>query len=245
MRSQLNDIPTKMENKKLEELFLAIYFNDLENVIEFKNQFYELYKKRDKFLIANDKIFDLINLTFFNQIIWFDGNWIDKIMPLVEKHRHRTNQMLNFWREELGQQKIHRRIEYNQYYDLFYCEDPNDFDEISLEPISEYLEKGFLEIDLKLYNRAQCFDFLAVKELLEQGARSNIHFENDGDSSAFSRISSECSYLATYHVIPKFEVFETKGYNQNFDTIEMFRNILGFAAHEEMYHLLDKYDKEE
>ena len=35
MTSQLNDIPTVAENKKLEELFLAIYFNDLEKVIEF------------------------------------------------------------------------------------------------------------------------------------------------------------------------------------------------------------------
>lgn len=245
MTSQLNDIPTKMENKKLEELFLAIYFNDLEKVIEFKNQFSELYAKRDKFLIENDTIFDLTNLTFFNQIIWFDGDWIEKIKPLVERHRLRTTQMLDFWREELGQQEIHRLIEYNQYYEHFYCDDPNDFDEIISEPISTYLEQGFREIDLKLYNRAQCFDFLEVKELLEQGAKSNIHFENDGDSSAFSRISAECSYLATCHVIPEFELFEIKGYKQNFDTIEMFRNILGLAAHEEMYRLLNEYDEEE
>ena len=245
MTSQLNDIPTKTENKKLEELFLAVYFNDLEKVIEFKNKFPELYAKRDKFLIDNDTTFDLTNLTFFNQIIWFDGDWIDDIKSLVEKHRLRTIQMLDFWRAELGQQEIHRQFEYNQYKEHFYCDDPNDFDEIIFEPISTYLKQGFREIDLRLYNRAQCFDFVEVKKLLEQGAKSDIHFENDGDSSAFSRISAECSYLATCHVIPEFEVFETKSYNQNFDTTEMFRNILGLAAHEEMYHLLNEYDEDE
>ncbi|MBX2930457.1 MAG: hypothetical protein KF781_00765 [Chitinophagaceae bacterium] len=114
-----------------------------------------------------------------------------------------------------------------------------------MEPISTYLKNGFREIDLRLYNRAQCFDFAEVKKLLEQGAKSDIHFENDGDSSTFSRISVECAYLTTCHVIPKFEVYETKGYNQSFNTTEMFRNILGLAAHEEMYHLLKEYDEDE
>ena len=214
-------------------------------IYQFKNQLPELYAKRDKFIIDNDTTFDLTNLTFFNQIIWFDGDWIEDIKPLVEKHRLRTTQMMAFWRAELGQQEIHRQIEYNQYNEHFYCDDPNDFDEIILEPISTYLEQGFSEIDLRLYNRAQCFDFVEVKNLLEQGAKSDIHFENDGDSSAFSRISAECSYLATCYVIPEFEVFETKGYNQNFDTTEMFRNLLGLAAHEEMYHLLDNYNEDE
>lgn len=244
MTSRFNEIPTKAGNKKLEELFIAVYFNDLEKVVGFKNQFPELYAKRDKFLIDNDTTFDLTNLTFFNQIIWFDGDWIDGIMPLVEKHRLRTTQMLDFWRAELGQQEIHKQIEYNQYNEHFYCDDPKDFDEIILEPISKYLEQGFREIDLRLYNRAQCFDFVEVKKLLEQGAKSDIHFENDGDSSAFSRISAECSFLATCHIIPKFEEFETKGYNQNFDTAEMFSKILGLAAHEEMYHLLEEYDED-
>ena len=245
MTSQLNDILTQTENKKLDELFLAIYFNDLEKVIEFKKQFPELYVKKDKFLIDGHTTFDLTNLTFFNQTIWFDGDWIDDIKPLVEKYKQRTTQMLDFWRAELGRQEIQRQIEYNHYCDYFYCGDPSDFEEIIMEPISTYLKNGFREIDLRLYNRAQCFDFVEVKKLLEQGAKSDIHFENDGDSSAFSRISAECSYLATCHVIPEFEVFETKGYNQSFDTTRMFGDILGLAAHEEMYHLLDEYDEGE
>lgn len=244
MKSQFNDMPIDIENKELEELFLAVYFNDLEKVIELKNQFPELFSKKDKFQIDENTSFDLINLTLFNQAIWFDVDWRKEIMPLVEKHRQRTEKMLDFWRAELGQQEIKRQVEHNHYHENFYCDDPNDFDEIILEPISTYLGKGFREIDLRLYNRVQCFDFSEVTKLLEQGAKSNIHFENDGDSSAFSRISSERSYLATCQVIPKFEAFETSGYNKGFDILEMFGDILGLAAHEEMYHLLEKYDDE-
>ena len=231
------------ENKKLEELFLAIYFNDIEKVIEFKNQFPELYAKKNKFQIDENTTFDLIKLTFFNQVIWFDVSWREEIIPLVEKHRQLTNKMLDFWCVELGQQEINRHIEYNHYYENFYCDDPDNFDEIILDPISTYLEQGFREIDLRLYNRAQCFDFEEVKKLLEQGAKSEIHFENDGDSSAFSRIYTEYLFLATCRVIPEFQMFETKGYNQNFDITQMFCDILGLAAHEEMYHLLDDYNE--
>jgi hypothetical protein len=248
MTSQLSNISTESENKKLEELFLAVYFNDLEKVIEFKNQFPKLYAKKDKFVVGENINFDLTNLTFFNHVIWFDGNWIDSIKPLAEKHRKRTEQMLGFWRAEFGRQEIRRQIEYNNYCDFFYCDDPNDpedNEEIILDPVSYFLENGFREIDVRLYNRIECFDFMEAKKLLEQGAKINIHFYNDGDSSAFTRISHEVSFLTTCEVIPEFEVFETKGYNQNFDTTRMFGDILGLAAHEEMYHLLEKYNEVE
>lgn len=245
MTSQLKSVPTETENKKLEELFLAVYFSDFEKVIEFKNQFPELYAFKDQFPIDENKTFVLTNLTFFNQTIWFDGDWKDDIKPLVENYRQRTEKMIAFWRAELGLQEIHRQIEYNHYHEFFYCDDPNDYGEIIIDPISVCLERGFREIDLKLYNRAQCFDFLEVKKLLEQGAKSDIHFENDGNSSSFSRISEEASFLASCEVIPAFQIFETKGYNQNFDIRKMFGDILGLAAHEEMYHLLKKFDKEE
>ena len=41
--------------------------------------------------------FDLTNLTFFNRKIWFYGDRIDDLRPLVEQHRKRTEQMLDFW----------------------------------------------------------------------------------------------------------------------------------------------------
>ncbi|TVR82336.1 MAG: hypothetical protein EA412_01585 [Chitinophagaceae bacterium] len=248
MKSQLNDIPAETENKKLEELFLAVYFNDLEKVIEFKNQYPEQYAQKEKFQIDENTTFDLTNLTFFNQTIWFDGDWIDDIKPLVEKHRQRTENMLDFWRAELGRQEIYRQIEYNYYCDFFYCYDLNDPENnevVILDPITYFTERGFREIDLRLYKSVECFDFVEVEKLLKQGAKTNIHFYEDGDSSVISLISGEVSFLASCQVIPEFKIFETKGYNQNFDIAQMFGDILGLAAYEEMYHLLNKYGKEE
>lgn len=243
MTSQWNGIPTETECKKLEELFLAVYFNDIDKVVEFKNQFPEIYTKKDKFLIDGDTPFDVTNLTYFNQTIWLGFGWRKEIMPFVNKHRQRTEHMLDFWRAEFGQQEIHRQIEYNQFSDYFNCDNPNDLDEIFSEPVSFYLENGFKEVDLRLRNRAQCFDFVEVKKLLEQGAKSDVHFENDDDSSTLSRISGELSYLATCNLIPEFEKFEAEGYNQDFDITRMFGELLGIAAHEEMNQLLEEYYK--
>ena len=87
----MNEKLTDLENKILDELFIAIYFNNLEKVIEIKRKYPEIYSKKenykinkDNYIIAGKKIFDLKNLTFFNQIIWND-RWRDEIMPYVKK----------------------------------------------------------------------------------------------------------------------------------------------------------------
>jgi hypothetical protein len=245
----MKNIPNEQENKIIEELFLAIFFNDVEKVIDFKNRYPELYAMKNHFQIDGCVDFDLINLTFFNKTIWKSDDWNEDIKPLVEKNRQRTEDMLVFWLSEFHFQNMQRKIEYNQYCDYFFCDDPNDPDaneEVILDPISYFLEKGFREIDLRLYNRVECFDFEKVTELLEQGAKSNVDFyEDEPDSSAFERVGTECAYLSTCHIIPEFKVFEEKGYKQDFDITEMFGRLIGLAAYEEMYYLLDKYLEEE
>ena len=242
----MKNTPTKTENQELEKLFLALYFNDLDKVIEFKNQNSEIYTKKNKFLIDGTVTFDLTYLTLFNQKIWFDNDWRDEIMPLIEKNRRRTNQLIDFWKSEGKRMDLEGQFEYNRYSEYFYCDDPNDpenNEEIILDSISYFLEKGFREIDLKLYNRVACFDFVETKKLLVKGAKPNIHFYEDGDSDAFSRIAAECSFLATTYIIPEFEMFEKKGYNQNFNIRRLFGNLMGLAAHEEMYDLLNAYQE--
>lgn len=227
MTRTLTDIPSNIENKELDKLFLAVYFNDINKVAEFKNQKPEIYAKKNKYLIEGNIAFDLINLTLLNYKIWFDNDWRDEIMPFIKENRQKTTQMLDFWRVEGEKAILDRKIEYNQYFEYFYCDDPNDpesNEEVILDHISYFLEKGFREIDLRLYNRVECFDFIESKNLLEKGAKSNIHFYEDGDSDAFSRISGECSFLATCQVIPEFQIFKEKGYKQNFGVYDKFPN---------------------
>jgi len=184
------------ESKMLEKLFFAIYFNDLEKVIEFKTQYPAAYAKKGYFLIENQTSFDLTNLTLFHYKIWFDDDWSEEIMPLIYNIRQRTNQMGDFWRTEGIERDLDSTFTYNRYWDYFYCDDPEDYEEIILEPITTYLAEGFREIDLKLYNRVQCFDFAEVEVLLRQGAKADVHFENDGDSSAFSSVIGAVSFFS-------------------------------------------------
>jgi len=250
MINQLKKIPTETENEIMRDLFLAVYFNDLDKVVDFKVKYPEVYSKKDSFQldsfwIEGKKTFDLKNLTFFNQTIWKDDDWIEETMPLVRRNRQRTEKMLDFWSTEFGNKNIKREIEYNQYCEYFFCADPNDpeaNEEVIFDPISDYLKKGFREIDLRLYNRISCFDFAETKRLLEQGAKLDVNFdEGDESSNALSLVGSECVVLASCEVIPAFKRFEVKGYNQCFSITQIFRDLLGLAAFEDMYDLLEKY----
>jgi len=234
---------------KLQELFLAVYFNDVQKVISFRDNYPEIYAKRRNFQansgFSNQYSFDLMILTLFNQTIWNTTGWSDEIIEFIGNNRYKTKQMLDYWREERGSHGIQQIFEYNHYWEFFYCEDPADTDIVSTEPIAYYLKKGFREIDLRLYNRAECFDFFETRKLLELGANPDIHIEKDENSSILSRIGTECSFLKTCQIIPEFKVFEETGYHQNFDVECMFGDLLGLAAHEEMYDLLDSYSKED
>lgn len=230
-------------NKTLEQLFLAIYFNDIDKVKAFKSQFPDIYTKKNRFQIDDTTVFDLTKLTLFNQIIWFDPDWKDEIVPLVERNRNNADRMRKFWQSEFINIESGNHFEYHQFKDYFFCEDIGDIQSVMLDPMPYFINKGYREVDLKLYNRVDSFDFDAVRELLEKGARPNIHFHDDGDSSAICRIAEECSFLINCRIIPEFEVFEIKGYDQDFDIKEMFGGLLGLAAHETMYDLLKKYDQ--
>ena len=126
---------------------------------------------------------------------------------------------------------------------FFYSDCLYDTYEEWLKKEQEYINKEFREIDLMLMYQVERFNFAETKKLLEQGAKSDIDFYDDDFSSVNSRIGNESAFLATTFVIPEFEIFEQKGYHQKFDLVDMFGRLLGFAAHEEMYHLLTEYEE--
>jgi hypothetical protein len=244
-----NNKPNEVENKVLEELFIAIYFSDLKKVMEFKKYYPEIYSKKNNFLINGIKSFNLINLTFFNYVLWKD-NWTEKIMPMVKKNRQRTEEMIDYWKKELNLKIFEKNIEYNQYHEYFFCTDPNDPKEnnkVIIDTLEYFLVKGIREIDLRLYISVVCFDFNETRKLLELGANPNIKFyEDEWDSTTFGHIGGECSYLATCEVIPTFEYFDKNGEAPTYyNSSNLFGNFIGLTAFEEMYELLLQYTKEE
>jgi len=242
MAVQMNDKLTDLENKVLNELFIAIYFNDLEKVIEIKRKYPEIYSKKENFKIDGKKTFDLKNLTFFNQSIWNKDDWRDGIMPFVKWEREKTEKMLEFWKTETGNKKIQREIEYNQYFEYFCCGDPEENEDIYGDTIADYLKKGFREIDLRLYNRVTCFDFTEIKILLENGAKLDVNLhEDESDSDVMSFVSDECSCLASTEIVPSFELYEKNGKWNDKNITKLFGDLIGLAAYEDMWYLLEKY----
>jgi len=241
----MNEKLTDLENKILNELFIAIYFNNLEKVIEIKRKYPEIYSKKENYKIDGKKTFDLKNLTFFNQSIWKGDDWKDEIKPFIKNNMEKTKKMLEYWKTETGNKNIQREIEYNQYCDYFFCTDPNDPEEnemVSLDKISFFLEKGFREIDLRLYNRIACLDFTGTKLLLENGAKPDIPFyEKDLYSYALSLVVGECAVLAMCQIVPSFKKYEKNGKWYDKNITELFRDLIGLAAFEDMYYLLEKY----
>ncbi len=234
----MKQMSTENESIKLRELFLAIYFNDVNKLAELKEQLPEIYAKRSCFQI-DENTFDLRQLTLCNQIIWNSADWKEEVKSLVDINVHRTEKMIDFWKaENLNLEQI---IQYNNYHAYFYCNNPNDNEsreEILGEQISFFLEKGFREVDLRLYNSVECFDFKETKRLLNNGAKTDVHFYADDDSSVISRISAESAYLTTGFVVPNFKRFSEVGYAENFNIHELFGELIGLAAHEEMWRLI-------
>ena len=90
-----------------------------------------------------------------------------------------------------------------------------------------------------LYNRAECFDLKATRNLLKRGANPNVNFyeEDYEEDTIMNRINIESANLST-RIVPLFTSFEKLKCNQNFKLKLMFSNLLGYAAHEEMYKIL-------
>ena len=61
---EMKKINSVEDFKKLEQLFLAIYFNDVDKVIEFKNDNLELYNTKSSFFIDEELYLDLVERSF-------------------------------------------------------------------------------------------------------------------------------------------------------------------------------------
>jgi hypothetical protein len=239
--------PTAEENKMMQKLFLAIYFNDLDEVIRFKQAYPEIYAKKDHFILENDEeknILDLRQLTAFNSVIWLDETWKDD--DFIKKNKQNTKAMVDFWQSEQESPSESKQAMYHSYWYYFYAEDPDDYQVVPIsETVDFYVQEGFRRLDMQLFNRATCFDFAATRSLLEQGARWDIHL--DEHDNLGGRIYMEGVFLRTSYIFPYFENFHKKGYGIALDddlddVMTMFIHLLALSAHTEMDHLLDEFD---
>lgn len=234
-----NSNPEPFEQKKWEELFLAIYFNDLDRVQDFKIQNPDLYSKKSEFKLESGKVLDLVQLTLLNQIIWFQYRWRDEL-DFLERLRKNTERMKQFWYEEGETVSLSKAIQFNEYQEHFYCFDPLNPTIIDNKSHEAWARIFTRKVDFDLYNRILCFDFESVESLLKLGARFDIHRYKDGYSSAYDEIDQE-HLILSLDVFGDFRWFEEEGYLGDFDPSEMFGNLVGLAAYSRMLNLLNRY----
>ncbi|HLS71399.1 MAG TPA: hypothetical protein VK027_07040 [Chitinophagaceae bacterium] len=223
----------------LNKLFLYIFFNDLPQIKKVKSNKPNVFYQSNSYPLHDGKIFNLANLTLFNYAIWRTKDWKEDFIPFAKKREVETKKVLEFWHSENLLNETPSTFNYNEYWNYFYSEDPEEKDFTNGEPNDFFVNKGIKEIDVMLYNRAECFDFKAVRNLMKRGANPNVDFyeEDYQQDTIMNRISIESANLST-QVIPLFISFEKLKYNQNFKLKFMFSDLIGYAAHEEMYKIL-------
>lgn len=129
-------------------------------------------------------------------------------------------------------------IDYQQYHDYFFSKDPeeSDVDIIMEDNWAEIYRYGTRDIDLKLFCATERFDFPMVKDLLEQGADPYAPAYSDASASTFTRIGDECSFLCTCELSWAWAPGQRHNVN-----VRNIGDLIGWAAHEEMYRWLEKY----
>lgn len=131
-------------------------------------------------------------------------------------------------------------INYQDYWQDFYCEDPSSSEDdcLDYESPEELAKYGTTQLDIDLYCAAVKFDFPQVIDLLKKGANPHAPTCDDKyDRGACERIGMECSYLDTcrlsYAWSPK--VHDSIGDDEIGD-------LIGWAAHESMYRCIHRYN---
>lgn len=175
--------------------------------------------------------------------------WLEAIGDNVENYIEETREELADFIERNKQiQEIFRTqfnveftpINYQDYWQDFYCEDPSSSEEDCLDYESpEVLAKlGTTQLDIDLYCAVVKFDFPQVIDLLKKGANPGAPTSDDKyDGGAFERIGTECSYLCTCQLSYAWK----KDYEHNSVEDEV-GDLVGWAAHEAMDRVLNEYN---
>lgn len=117
----------------------------------------------------------------------------------------------------------------------FFRRDANDSDDDILYPetMASLLQQDHQLLDLQLYCAVCRFDYAEAQRLLMAGAIP----DTDDDYNCMDRIGKECSFLGiemTDYLL-HHRLLKPRSYHQS--TVDL----LGWAAHEHMYALLEKY----
>jgi len=239
-----------------ERLISAFYFSDLETIKQIVGDDPKGKLCSEDYIVGNfpSQYIPLRYITTFLKRIFSYDDFLGDYIPIAKEMRRRTNNVMDYLAEKEVLIKDFE-VNYWYYWDLFYCEDPDsELKDILWGKPSKFIRDNCRLIDLKLFEAVCKFKFDDVKELLKEGANpeAKIYLECDvldvdenGEKeydfeSCISRIEDEIQFLASCNVLPIYkEYFET---NKLIKLEESnIHDLLGYAAHDAMWSLINKY----
>lgn len=242
-------------NSNIDDMNITLSFNELLIKAAFHN-YYELVKE-----MVEDKEFDsailtdigllsvpfpLHYITMCFETAMKDDSFRDETMPFVREQRENINKLLELWKDKFNLDTV-SPIDYKKYEEYFYClADSEDFEDVFLYPIEKFKATGCRDIDLELYEAVDKFQFSKVEKLLKKGANPDADLFAEGDDepcNCIDRISSECSYLCTCQIFSIIEKPHGNWYINLALNDSEIGDLIGWAAHEKMYRLLSKYQR--
>ena len=162
------------------------------------------------------------------------SDWTKEKQYLVSDFLTRVYQVKEIFRKSFGIEFT--PVDYQQYTDDFYAAKADESIEEALwiDSIEEAYRNGARPIDVELYYAGVRFDFARAEELLKQGANPETPLDEE-DAYLTGRIGDECAFLSTN--LDRVLFFEER---RDVDDEDM-SDLVGWAAHEQMYDLMRKY----
>lgn len=211
------------------ELIEAVAANDIHKVEDI------IYTLEDKRIL--DDVgwvhiqFPLYYITLCYNIIWLHPDeWKD-----IAERRAKVDAMLDFWKRYYNIASF-PKIDYDMNNDYYYDRSWETDAELLYADVSEYISAGYSMKDIELYCAAKRFDFERVDQLLQEGAKPNVHLKlTMGDDAlvAIHDIGMEES-----HLMYELDAMLERGKICNEQDIRL---LLALTAHAEMYDLLKRY----
>ena len=164
--------------------------------------------------------------------------WREAIQSDVEDFRKRNEEVMRIFQDLFDINFT--PLDYKQYYEDFYCDCPEEMaeDQLVVNSVQELLDAGVRQIDIDLYCAGAKFDFDEVQRLLKEGANPAAWLP-DQFPSGFQlddRIGTECSFLDTEIAFYLY----TEKHAEPLYRGDIGR-LVGWAAYETMYALIEKY----
>ena len=190
--------------------------------------------------LVSDFVFPMHHITMcWDVILSKYDEYSEEYKDTVYCKKMQNDRIKEYFEKTCGLQM--NSVPYADYHSCFYCSAPEyTVEDIMYVSESELIEKGFSKRDIDLYCSVCKMDFEATKRLLEEGANPEATFDDEDETdNCWSHVCAESAFLSK-----EFDNKIIENEIMPFET-EDVENLIGYAAYESMYSILEPFIKDE